>query len=184
MIPISLDGLLPAILKHYTLSVHGIHGLAHWGRVLENGLQLAALEGARVEVVTLFALFHDSQRIHDGGDFDHGRRGAALAAKLRGRHFELSGNDFELLDVACTLHTRGLTDADPTVQVCWDADRLDLGRVGITPDPRLLCTDAARDWEMIRWANDRAMDEVVPEFIQPFLERASKRGDNRRAWRR
>ena len=42
-------------------------------------------------------------------------------------------------------HSDGRVDADVTVQTCWDADRLDLGRVGKRPDPRLLCTPAARD---------------------------------------
>jgi hypothetical protein len=34
---------------------------------------------------------------------------------------------------------------DPTVGACWDADRLDLPRVGVTVDPRLLSTAAARN---------------------------------------
>ena len=36
-----------------------------------------------------------------------------------------------------------------TIAVCWDADRLNLWRVYITPDPRLLSTKAARDPELI-----------------------------------
>ncbi|MFM7531655.1 MAG: hypothetical protein ACKO5J_04035, partial [Rubrivivax sp.] len=46
-------------------------------------------------------------------------------------------------------HSSGLTEADVTVQTCWDADRLDLGRVGIRPSPRYLCTPAARQPETI-----------------------------------
>ena len=30
------------------------------------------------------------------------------------------------------------------VQTCWDADRLDLGRVGIYPDAQFLCTNTAK----------------------------------------
>ena len=33
--------------------------------------------------------------------------------------------------------------SDPRVQVCWDADRLDLWRVWITPDKKRLATQAA-----------------------------------------
>ena len=29
----------------------------------------------------------------------------------------------------------------PTVDVCFDADRLDLGRVGIAPNPKLMATE-------------------------------------------
>lgn len=39
---------------------------------------------------------------------------------------------------------RGLTTTNPTIGCCWDADRLDLGRVGIEPDPELMSTDAGR----------------------------------------
>jgi uncharacterized protein len=38
---------------------------------------------------------------------------------------------------------------DPTIGACWDADRLNLWRVGKTPDPRLLSTAAARDPDLI-----------------------------------
>jgi len=40
-----------------------------------------------------------------------------------------------------------------------------LGRVGITPDPSRLCTEAARDSEMMEWANGRASNRVIPEFV-------------------
>ena len=53
----------------------------------------------------------------------------------------------------------GFTDADLTVQVCWDADRLDLGRVGIEPIPEKLCTEPARDSKMIAWAYRRSLNE-------------------------
>jgi len=35
------------------------------------------------------------------------------------------------------------------VQACFDADRPDLPRVGIDPDPKYLSTDASRDPIMI-----------------------------------
>ena len=40
---------------------------------------------------------------------------------------------------------------------CWDPDRLDLGRVGITPNPRYLCTDAAKNEQNLQKAHTRAM---------------------------
>src|SRR5690348_144434 len=114
--------LIQAILKQYQLSWQGIHGPIHWARVLENGRKLAALTGARLEVVELFAAFHDSCRRNDDFDPQHGSRGAKLAAQLRGTYFDLSDLDFACLSAACRLHTSGLTDADVTVQTCWDAD--------------------------------------------------------------
>ena len=49
-----------------------------------------------------------------------------------------------LLTLACEGHSDGLLDADICVQSCWDSDRLDLGRVGIEPNPHYLCTEAAK----------------------------------------
>ena len=46
--------------------------------------------------------------------------------------------------------------ADPTVLTCWDADRLDLGRVGITPRAEKLCTSAACNPAVMAKANHRA----------------------------
>jgi len=63
-------------------------------------------------------------------------------------------------------YTDGLIDADVTIQTCWDADRLDLGRVGITPERTKLCTRAAKRQEMIRWADGRAAFEIVPEIVE------------------
>ncbi len=158
--------LIQAIRAQYRLPWTGVHGAIHWARVMETGWRLAELTGARPHVVELFAVFHDARRLNEHSDHDHGRRGAELAVQLRGSSFELSDGDFALLHEACSLHTDGLTDGDTTVQTCWDADRLDLGRVGITPEPRYLCTAAAKSQEMIRWADARACDDFVPVFAR------------------
>jgi hypothetical protein len=55
------------------------------------------------------------------------------------------------------IHAKGLIEADVTVQTCWDADRLDLGRVGIVPDPARLCTAAAKESAMRDWAFARSL---------------------------
>jgi uncharacterized protein len=73
--------------------------------------------------------------------------------------------DFKRLYSACAHHTDGLTDGDPTVQTCWDADRLDLGRVGIIPKKKFLGTEAARDFENLNWADERSRSRVVPEIV-------------------
>ena len=144
--------LVEAIRSRYALEWHGIHGVRHWARVRNNGLKLAAHTGANRQVVELFAFLHDSCRLDDGYDFEHGQRAARFAESLLGIHIFLPDRDFELLAHACTHHTAGETAGDITVQTCWDADRLDLGRVGIVPDPPRLCTAAAQDRSMIEWA--------------------------------
>ncbi len=158
--------LLALILEGYVLPPRGTHGLTHWARVLENGRRLAAQTGADLQVVELFSVFHDSRRQNEAGDHGHGRRGSQLARQMRGRAFDLDDGRFRLLEYACDEHTSGLTSADRTVQVCWDSDRLDLLRVGIHPQPRLLCTEAAREPAMLEWANERASLRFVPDLVE------------------
>ena len=136
--------LIDAVRKEYRLGWSGIHGVSHWARVRKVGLQLAAMTGARPDVVELFAFLHDSCRHGDGRDPDHGRRAVEFARRLRGECFSLDDEGFALLCEAMEFHSKGLMDADVTVQTCWDADRLDLGRVDIQPEAERLCTDAAR----------------------------------------
>jgi uncharacterized protein len=162
---VNTAAILAEILKGYALDPLGFHGVVHWARVMENGLKIAAANGADPAVVTLFALFHDSRRENDGTDHGHGRRGAELAKSLRGYAFELNDADFELLYRACEWHTEGRSDLDITVRTCWDSDRLDLGRVGITPNPKYLCTPEARSAKMIQWADQRALKDFVPAIV-------------------
>jgi uncharacterized protein len=115
---------------------------------------VAESNGADTEVLALFALFHDSRRINEHHDPGHGQRGGDLAHSLRNRSVHLDDALFDLLYEACRLHTDGLIEGDPTLQACWDADRLDLARVGVMPVPGRLCTDSART--MLDWANARA----------------------------
>jgi len=170
MTPMNLKHIVHTILEDYALPWHGTHGVSHWARVLENGLRLAEETGANIDVVQLFAIFHDCSRVNEGTDFGHGERGAKYAATRRGGVFDLNDHDFKLLYDACAGHTDGETTGDITIQTCWDADRLDLGRVGMCPDGNRLCTVAAKVPETIKWADGRACFGVVPEIVEAEWE--------------
>lgn len=117
------------------------HGLAHWVQVESNGLLLAPATGADAAVVRLFALFHDCKRKDDGADAGHGPHGAEFAEKCfaEGR-LGITRDQFTKLHHACAFHTAEERSGDPTIDTCYDADRLDLGRVGISPDPARMAT--------------------------------------------
>jgi uncharacterized protein len=147
--------------QHITSRFEGpptsIHGPPHWKRVRRNGLLLATKTGADPVVVRLFSIFHDSRRINDGWDHGHGGRGAEFATQLRKEWLaNISDDQFELLHYACTWHTDGHHHDDPTIGTCWDADRLDLGRVSIIPSAEFMSTAFAK--EMAGYGS-----------IQPFL---------------
>ncbi len=149
--------LIEVLEQGFALHWEGIHGVKHWGRVRANGIRLARITGANTRVVELFSVLHDSRRLNDGYDPEHGLRGAENAARLQGRFYEIEDAELELLCQACRSHSDGHTEADITVQTCWDADRLDLGRVGINPAPERLCTEAARDPKVLEWAYRRSV---------------------------
>ena len=157
--------LLDRIFSSFPMPLNGLHGPSHWARVLENGERLAGLNGARLDVVRLFAVFHDSKRMNDDRDPGHGARGAKFAASLRDDLFDLPDEDFDRLEFACRFHTGGEAPEDLTVATCWDADRLDLGRVGIQPLPRRLCTAAARDPEILAWGIERSRNPHPPAWV-------------------
>jgi uncharacterized protein len=163
---LNLPFVLRTVLEDYVLPLNGFHGLAHWARVLENGLHLAEDSGAVIEVVQLFAVLHDCRRWNEDFDPDHGARAAELARTLLGTVFDLPEQHFRLLYRACAGHTDERTHPDKTIQTCWDADRLDLGRVGITPDPDYLSTEFAKRPETIRWADERATRGAIPMFVK------------------
>lgn len=145
-----------AAIERFPMPLGGIHGLAHWERVHENGIILAKHSGADLLVVRLFAYLHDCCRESDGSDFEHGLRAARYAEFLRKDFLSISEEQFDLLFYACEFHERGRISDDPTVGTCWDSDRLDLGRVAIKPNPKLLSTKRAQSKSVIEWAYQRS----------------------------
>lgn len=165
MMPARVRSVLCRVLEEYSLPWAGDHGVAHWARVWEIGMRLAEATGADREIVALFAVLHDSRRWDEGTDSAHGQRAADFAYTLRGDLLQLSEPRFELLYRACAGHTHERLHPDVTIQTCWDADRLDLGRVGIRPDPQRLGTAAARRPDLLRWAHERAVAQLVPDLV-------------------
>lgn len=117
------------------------HGISHWERVERNGLLLAT-EQVNTTVVRLFAYLHDKWRVDNGEDLEHGKRAAENLPALRAALLAwLTDEEFALLCKACELHTVCHRTGNPTIDACFDADRLDLMRVGIIPDPKKMATE-------------------------------------------
>ena len=147
------------------------HGEDHWRRVATNGLDLAAEVGADPLLIVLFGIFHDSMRFSEHRDDGHGRRGGFLARCLNAELMGLSDERLDLLDMACAGHTEGETSDDPTTGACWDADRLDLCRLGRQVDPRAMSTAPGRTTPVQECA--AALLAAAPEWPAIF-ERLAK----------
>ena len=157
-----------AVRPQFRLALrHGVHGVPHWTRVWHHGRRLAAASDVDPAILAWFAFLHDSQRHNEYTDPLHGARAADFAVRLRrtGVITELGAADFERLCEAMRLHSDGRTEGDAVLRACWDADRLDLLRVGIEPDPRYLCTAYAKQPDTIHAANRLAVARRVPPAV-------------------
>jgi uncharacterized protein len=144
MSQIDFDKLWKIVLSNKERIHSKVHGPAHWARVERNGVYLCQQNGADEEVIRLFALFHDSMRLDDDRDPEHGLRGAEYAKSLLNQEYELPSDKFELLYEACENHSRGRSTDNKTIGTCWDADRLDLRRVNIRPLPNFMHSNEAK----------------------------------------
>ncbi len=142
---IDFDILWNTIINDPELRSSHVHGPDHWARVERNGIFIGEKVGADITVIRLFSLFHDSKRKNDGIDPGHGKRGAENAKNLRNKLFEISDDQFNNFYNACRLHTRQIHTNDVTMGVCWDSDRLDLGRIGMRPSAKFMNTTIAKN---------------------------------------
>ena len=137
-------GLLKLVLDQFKISRDGYHGPGHWARVRFHGLKVGAMQGADLLVVELFGFLHDSQRLNEYSDSLHGARAADFAASLNGQFFDLKAEKLDKLCHAIQHHSGGDVHTCATIQSYWDGDRLDLGRVGITPHKYYLSAEEVR----------------------------------------
>ena len=144
------------------------HGPAHWARVNHFGQELARLNGLPLDAkqcVSVFAWVHDLARTDDGGGNQHAIEGASYFDVVRPVVFpNLKKNQVEIVQTAIFFHSDGMPaesayyrglfdhlDGDEneiitTVGCCWDADRLDLIRLGIQPQAQSMSTEY---WERV-----------------------------------
>lgn len=131
-----------------------LHGPNHWWRVYQNAIMLDTKEENK-PFYALFAFLHDFMRTGDGVCKEHGH----LAANIISKKFNsasilgISALHFFILTTAVSRHTdlmpvdlKGSTSMIVELtRNCLDADRLDIGRVGFTVDPKYLFTDRAKE---------------------------------------
>lgn len=140
LLPITLSFRAHAATPHALDSQ--VHGPAHWERVAENAITLGVEDtnAADLWAALHFGLIHDAFREDDWADPDHGRRAAAWVRANKADFPRI----YDQLVYALEGHADGEVTSRPTAGLCWDADRLDLPRVGVTPDPRMMSTAAGK----------------------------------------
>ena len=118
-----------------------MHGITHFERVEYYG-KLLQTKHTDADVIRAFAYLHDCCRENDGSDPNHGPRAADFIENWRYTLLShLDDTQFGKLQDAIRWHTGLKSTNDPTINACFDADRLDLGRVGIAPDPDKMASE-------------------------------------------
>jgi uncharacterized protein len=119
-------------------------------------------EGADMNVILAFAYLHDSERKDNAEDIEHGMRASLLIDRIRKTELKaLSDEQIEKLKRACELHTIEHRTGDITIDTCFDADRMDLLRVGIMPSPE-------------RMATQRGAELVADPYYEKYYEEIGK----------
>lgn len=152
------------------------HGPRHWRDVARIGYRVGMDEGADLRVVYAFAALHDTQRLSEFSDPEHGDRAADL---LQHDSWGLDERQMRTLRHALVYHDTGaVEDFDATIGACWDADRLTLPRVGIEPDREFFSTRVVQDafaaWteralEIMR-GDDLAWEVIAGEYEDATAE--------------
>ena len=132
-------------MKRWPKDMGETHGVEHWDRVARFGRMLHQ-EGVDMDVVLAFAYLHDSERKDNAEDIEHGKRASLLIDRIRETELRaLNDEQIAKLKRACEFHTIEHRTDDLTIDTCFDADRMDLLRVGIMPDPKRMATKRGAD---------------------------------------
>lgn len=127
-------------MNRWPQNMGSTHGVEHWDRVARFGRMLCQ-EGVDMNVILAFAYLHDSERRDNAEDIEHGKRASLLIDRIRKTELRsLSDEQIAKLKRACEFHTTEHRTGDLTIDTCFDADRMDLLRVGIMPDPKRMAT--------------------------------------------
>lgn len=128
--------------KHMKLK-KGLHGFGHIERVVEYAKLIAKKEcPGKYEDIIVGAYLHDVGRIDDSENNEHALKSAEIAEFLISRHWPWL--DKKKIVEAIKYHADGDVTDDHVIGAIWDADRLDLDRIGKVIDCNLLSTKTAK----------------------------------------
>lgn len=159
------DNLIDRLRMH-TFIDSDIHGERHWSHVNHLGMKLAALmklNPVQKRCVEVFAWTHDLARRDDGSGNEHAINGAEYFSNELVTLFpDIDELQIEIITSAIKYHSDGVCseeafhmgcfehidihseDIIKVIGCCWDADRLDLIRLGIAPTGKYMSSD---HWE-------------------------------------
>ena len=140
------------------LSKGRIHGVGHLRRVAYLAGRFAKVEDVCVKEAVIGGFLHDCARKDDRGGRTHAHESGDLALDIMLEHWP--DVDLDKIYSAIYNHADGLTTDDHLTGCIWDADRIALTRLGITPDPKLLSTNVAKRFFTLCVKNNPLLLEI------------------------
>ena len=158
------------ILNEYKIDLkESFEGIDHIARVIENGVILSEINASNLNVIIVYAFFHNIMKNNNEQDIGHGERSAKFL-----RHYEdkinLSEEEFDMVYEACRDHSDVLFNDNKHIADCWDSDRLDIMRRGLYPNKEKLNSIAAKNAGIITWAMKRSMNNYRPEWMEELIK--------------
>lgn len=151
--------IVKKIIDQFYIKDSFIHGVSHWSRVFYYGKVLSELSTLDVENIAYFSIFHDSRRFNDDYDPEHGLRGAEFFRTFD-RIIKLSNEQKEVIYEACKIHNYQKQSDSLEVGVCLDSDRVDLIRVGITPNNDYLHSIHSKNDDFKKTSKDFSLNNL------------------------
>jgi len=131
-----------AVVKRNIAGINCQHGLAHILRASTFAKIMAITMCPQyINEIIIGIMLHDIDRKNDSFDLSHPKRSADKAKQLIKKYWP--GLAMNKIIYAIENHHKGQVSNDPIIGIIWDADRLDLVRLGIDIDKRLLSTKIA-----------------------------------------
>lgn len=119
-----------------------IHGVQHLRQVAFLAGRFAYSLNVDYKTAIIGGYLHDCARSDDGGGNSHAHESAFLAKRIIETNW--SSTDIDKIFYAIYYHADGLNTNDPFIGCIWDADRLNLVRLGLIPKVELLSTEFAK----------------------------------------
>lgn len=135
-----------------------IHGINHLRQVAYLAGRFAYSINECEETAIIGGYLHDCARENDGNGNSHAHESALLATKIISKFYpEIN---IERVYNAIFFHADGLITDDPFIGCIWDADRLNLVRIGIIPKVELLSTEVAKRFHSRFIENNRIFSQI------------------------
>lgn len=138
--------VMKQVMNEFHLKNSVIHGISHWSRVFYYGATLSKIHNIDLEIIAYFSIFHDSKRMLEDDEPEHGPSAAEFFKKLDSIIF-IKPENKEIIYEACRTHNLVDSTDIKEIGVCYDADRLDLWRVSLEPSDKYLHFDISKQNE-------------------------------------